>query len=41
VVALLSREPGSVSHSYADCIVDAEAPAEIATLLDQYKAFKT
>lgn len=38
-VNVVKVEPDYESHSYVDGIVDAEAPSEIATLLDQYKAW--
>ena len=36
----LAAEPGAVPYAYNDCIIADEAPAEIASLLDQYKSWK-
>ena len=35
----VATEPASVTYTYAQGIVDPSAPAEIATLLDAYKAW--
>lgn len=36
----IESEPKSKSYEYQDGIQDAEAEAEIASLLDKYKAWK-
>jgi predicted amidophosphoribosyltransferase len=36
----IANEPESQAYGYGDGIQDAEAPAEIASLLDKYKAWK-
>ena len=39
VANTIVAEPESQAYGYSDGIQDAEAPAEIASLLDKYKAW--